>query len=214
MGVIEPYQGKYSSLLLFGPPGAGKGMLGTFLSTSGSQYHLSSKQIFRKLASDSPAGKLFTSYASRGELLPDEATIEIWNYYVQGLIAVGEYDPNRQDLVLDGLPRTVPQAKMLEELITVRHVIVLEATDEEALLKRMQRQARQEGLFEEIDPEHLKTRLEAYQKESAALLELYPKHLISRVNAEQRPLEVLRDVLVKLSHVLSRGPSYFDNLDR
>src|SRR5690625_2224370 len=129
MNLIEPYHGKFSSILLFGPPGSGKGMLGKFLASSGSQYHLSSGEIFRSLPLGSPAGKLYYSYASKGALLPDEATIEIWKYYVQGLIATNSYYPATQDLLLDGIPRTLAQAKQLQELIQVRHIIVLEISN-------------------------------------------------------------------------------------
>lgn len=206
MGLIEPYTGKFSSILLFGPPGAGKALLGKFLASAGSQYYLSSIDIFLKLASYSPAGKLFHSYASRGQLLPDEETVEIWKYYVQGLIATNAYYPESQDLLLDGVPRTLSQAMMLDEYINVRHVIVLEAHNENELLQRVSNRARMEGRFDEIDPSLHKARLETYKEEIAKILPHYSRHLVSHVNAEQRPLEVLRDVLVRLSHVLSKSP--------
>ncbi len=208
MGLIEPYQGKFSSILLFGPPGAGKGTLGKFLASSGTQYHLSSGEIFRSLPPGSPAGKLFYSYASKGALLPDEATIEIWKYYVQGLIATNTYYPESQDLLLDGIPRTLIQAKQLQDFVQVRHIIVLEISNTKELLQRMQRRARIEGRLDDIDLNILKKRIEIYEEETSKILEFYPTHLISRVDGTQRPLEVLRDVLVRLSHLLSRGPGH------
>lgn len=205
--LIQPYSGKFSSILLFGPPGAGKGTLGKFLASARTQYHLSSGEIFRSLASYSPAGKLYHEYASKGLLLPDEATVEIWKYYVHGLIATNSYYPESQDLLLDGMPRTLAQARMLEKHIDVRHIIVLEASNEKELLQRMEHRARLEGRIDDVDPQVLKTRLETYHSQIQDILSYYPKHLISHVDAEQRPLEVLRDVLVRLSHLLSRGPS-------
>lgn len=205
MGLIKPYQGKFPSILLFGPPGAGKGMLGKFLTSSGSQYHLSSGEIFRSLPINSPAGKLYYSYASKGELLPDEATIEIWKYYVQGLIATNSYYPESQDLLLDGIPRTLAQAEQLQEFVHVRHIIILEISDNKELLKRMRQRARAEGRLDDMEASVLKKRLQVYEDEMKKLLAFYPSHLISRVDGMQRPLEVLRDVLVRLSHLLSRG---------
>lgn len=206
MGLIEPYQGKFSAILLFGPPGAGKGTLGNFLASSGTQYHLSSGDIFRSLPLTSPAGKLYYSYASKGALLPDEATIEIWKYYVQGLIATNSYYPEAQDLLLDGIPRTLSQAQQLQEFVKVRHIIVLEISNTKELLQRMQRRARIEGRLDDIETGMLKKRIEIYEEEMGKILDFYPPHLISRVDGTQRPLEVLRDVLVRLSHLLSRGP--------
>lgn len=204
--VIKPYQGKFSSILVFGPPGSGKGTLGRFLASAGTQYHLSSGDIFRSLPAHSPAGKLYYSYASKGQLLPDDATIEIWKYYVHGLIATNSYYPENQDLLLDGIPRTLEQAKMLSSHVDVRHIIVLEVSNSKELLKRMQNRARIEGRMDDIDSGVLKARLEIYESKIHEILSFYPKHLISHVNGEQKPLEVLRDVLVRLSHLLSHGP--------
>jgi len=204
---IKPYKGKFSTILLFGPPGAGKGTLGTFLSHAGSQYHLTSGAIFRSLATYSPAGRLYYSYAQRGELLPDEVTIEIWKYFVQGLIATNTYYPESQDLLLEGIPRTLGQAQMIGEYINVRHIIVLEVDKEVELLKRMEKKARLEGKLNGLDSDFEKNRLALYEESEEQILSHYPQHLISRINADQKPLAILRDVLVRLSHVLSHGPN-------
>lgn len=206
MNLIKPYQGKFSTVLLFGPPGSGKETLGKFLGNSGSQYHLSSRQIFRSLPPFSPAGQLYHSYASQGLLLPDEATVEIWKYYVHGLIATNSYNPETQDLLLDGLPRTPKQAELMKELINVRHIIILDIADRDELFKRMELRARQEGRLDQVDQTVIKSRVKNYENEINSLLSYYPHHLVSHVDAQQRPLEVLRDVLVRLSHLLSRTP--------
>jgi adenylate kinase len=205
--IIHPYEGKFSTILLFGPPGSGKGTLGRFLASAGTQFHLSSGDIFRSLPAYSPAGKLYYSYASKGLLLPDEATIEIWKYYVQGLIATNSYYPESQDLLLDGIPRTKSQAQLLGSYINVRHIIVLEVANSTDLTKRMQNRARLEGRVDDVNTEVLKKRLEIYEERIHSVLDCYPKHLISFVDGGQRPLEVLRDVLVRLSHLLSKGPN-------
>ncbi len=203
--LIQPYEGKFSTILLFGPPGVGKGTLGKFLSGAGTQYHLSSGDIFRTLPSHSTAGKLYYSFASKGLLLPDDATIEIWKYYVQGLIATNAYYPECQDLLLDGMPRTRHQAEMLSDYVNVKHVIVLQLTDYQMLMNRLSRRARQEGRIDEMDGELIKKRVASYEEQIDSILDFYPKHLVSVVDATQKPLEVLRDVLVRLSHLLSRN---------
>jgi adenylate kinase len=191
------------SILIFGPPGAGKGTLGKFLSSAGNHFHLSSGDIFRGLSPESPAGKLYHSYASRGHLVPDEVTLQIWRHYVGGLIATNRYFPHQQFLLLDGVPRTERQAELFGEYIEVMHIIVLETKNIDVLIKRMQRRAIIERRMDDTDDEVLRTRMQVYQKETVKLLECYPSSLISRFNADQTPLEVLRDVLSKLCNLLS-----------
>src|ERR1700722_12603237 len=112
---IEPFR----AVLLFGPPGSGKGTLGKFLSSAGNHFHLSSGDIFRGLSPESPAGKLYHSYAGKGLLLPDEETIQIWHHYVHGLIATNRSFPAQQLLLLDGIPRTRRQVELLEKHLQV-----------------------------------------------------------------------------------------------
>lgn len=191
------------SILIIGPPGAGKGTLGKFLSSAGNHFHLSSGDIFRGLSPESPAGKLYHSYASKGRLVPDEVTLQIWRHYVGGLIATNRYFPHQQFLLLDGVPRTLRQAELFAEYIEVMHIIVLETKNMDVLIKRMQRRAIIERRMDDADDEVLRTRMQVYQKETVKLLEHYPSSLISRFDADQTPLEVLRDVLSKLCNLLS-----------
>jgi adenylate kinase len=203
---IQSAQNKYRSILIFGPPGSGKGTIGRFLSSAGSHFHLSSGDIFRGLSPESPAGKLFHQYASKGLLLPDSITVDIWNYYVGGLIATNKYHPGQQLLLLDGIPRTLNQAALLESYVDIKHVIVLDLDDQDELLRRMQRRAKIEGRHDDSNIDVLTTRMEIYRKETAQVLSQYPEELISRFNAQQKPLEVLRDILARLCHILSPGP--------
>jgi len=197
----EPFR----SILIFGPPGSGKGTLGKFLSTAGNHFHLSSGDIFRGLSPESPAGKLFHTYAGKGHLVPDEVTIEIWKHYVGGLIATNRYFPHEQFLLLDGVPRTVRQAEILDQYIKVMKIIVLTMDNTEGLIKRMQRRAIIERRMDDADEKVLRTRMQVYEKETLTLLKHYPSELIVEFNADQRPLEVLRDVLIEMSYFLSHS---------
>ncbi len=196
-------QHKLRSILILGPPGSGKGTLGKFLSTAGNHFHLSSGDIFRGLDPESSMGKLYHTYAGKGFLVPDAVTIEMWKHFVDGLICTNRYFPSKQFLLLDGIPRTLSQAIILDQHIEVVKVIVLEMSNVETLIKRMKRRALIEKRQDDADEEVLKTRMQVYQKETLELLSHYPKSLISRFNADQKPLEVLRDVLAELSHLLS-----------
>jgi adenylate kinase len=193
----------YRSILIFGPPGSGKGTLGKALAGEGKHFHLSSGDIFRGLSSDSPAGKLYQTHASKGHLVPDDVTIQIWEQYVKGLIATNRYFPKKQFLLLDGIPRTEKQVEILQGRIEVVSIIVLEVKETSELIARIKRRAVIEGRMDDVDENVLRTRMEVYQRDTAKLLRHYPKELISTFNAARRPLEVLQDVLDKLGPLLS-----------
>lgn len=193
---------KFKSLLIFGPPGSGKGTLSKVLAGAGNLFHLSSGEIFRGLSPDSPAGKLFHSYANRGHLVPDEVVLEVWKEHMQGLIAKGLYQPEHQVLMLDGVPRTLEQAKMFDAYIEVVGIILLEVKHVDTLIQRLQKRALIENRLDDAKLEVLSTRMQVYENQTAHLLHHYPKQLVHPFNAEQKPLEVLRDVLIQLCPLL------------
>jgi len=202
MQQLPMYSHPFRSILIFGPPGSGKGTIGKFLSSAGNHFHLSSGDVFRGISPESPTGKLYHSYASRGLLLPDDVTIQIWYHYVQGLIATNRYFPQQQLLILDGIPRTTRQAELLEKYIQIEKIIVLEITDFGELSKRVRRRGLIEKRTDDMDPEVLATRLDVYKDNTLKLLDHYPHPSFARFNANQKPLEVLRDILIDLSILL------------
>ena len=201
--VISEVKEKLRAVLIFGPPGSGKGTQGKFLSSAGNHYHLSSGDIFRGLSPESPAGKVYHSYASEGKLVPDEITIEIWHHYVMGLIATNRYYPDEQLILLDGIPRTKHQAESLDSYVEVQQIILLESKSKDVLVQRLKRRALIERRFDDSDEKILRSRMEIYEQETIPVLAHYPEEKIVRFDAELRPLEVLRDILTSLCEILS-----------
>lgn len=193
---------KIKAALMFGPPGAGKGTVGTVLCKTGGHYHLSSGDVFRGLPKDSELGVLFHSYASKGALVPDDVTIRICMSHVDTLIANGDFKPAEQLLVLDGLPRTSGQAAEISKVVDVVGLISLAVKNDDELVQRLSKRAVIEGRADDADESIVRARLETYKTQTQAVLDFYPADLVHEINAEQTPIEVLRDTLVDCASFL------------
>ncbi len=193
----------YPAILIVGPPGSGKGTLCSSLSQITGHYHLSSGDIFRKISQESPLGQLYHSYADKGLLLPDSLAIEIWHRYVEGLVATHRYFPDKQFLLLDGIPRTLAQAVELEKYVKVVQLILLEVEDLEELQRRISQRSLIEHRRDDKDRDAFLKRISIYSEERESLLSHYPPSMISRFNAAQKPLELLRDILDQHTDLLS-----------
>src|SRR3984885_14373462 len=108
---------KYRTILLFGAPGAGKGTQGKILGNIPNFFHCACGDVFRSLTTDSPLGRVFIEYSGRGELVPDEPTVELWSQFIDNCKQTGRFNPDVDTLVLDGIPRNVHQAEMLKDTL-------------------------------------------------------------------------------------------------
>jgi adenylate kinase len=198
---------KYKSILLFGAPGSGKGTQGKILSAIPGFYHSSTGDIFRSLDLQSEAGRTFWEYSSRGELVPDEFTVKVWKNYIKGMEMINAFHPESELLVLDGLPRNIKQAKLLEEVIDVQKVIYLHCRDMNKMVERLRRRALKENRIDDANDKVIKNRLEVYEKNTKPVLEFYPPEKIARVDATMSQFKVLHsiiDVLVPIKDELDQ----------
>jgi len=192
----------YKSILIYGPPGAGKGTVCKSLSISDSVVHVSTGEIFRGLDPNSKLWELVKSYLDKGTLLPDDMTVDIWYDFVQKKIKNKEFIPSKQFLLLDGIPRTLKQAILLERYVKVEHVIFLDINDMSKLIDRMKKRAVIENRMDDHDEKVLENRINIYLNDTVNLLKHYPKDIISHFNSDQNKLEVIRDVLNKFASIL------------
>ncbi|MEX0726274.1 MAG: nucleoside monophosphate kinase [Planctomycetaceae bacterium] len=183
------------AVLLFGAPGVGKGTQGKILGQIPGFFHLSCGDVFRSLDIGSELGQKVYEFSSQGRLVPDEMTINIWRHGLQGQIALSSYKPREDLLVLDGIPRNVNQAKMLEEDIRVLRVIYLVCSDEIKMIHRIKRRAIHENRADDANEEVIRHRFDVYRQQSEPVLNYYPSELISRIEATGSPAQVLRDIL-------------------
>jgi adenylate kinase len=185
----------YKSLLLFGAPGSGKGTQGKIVGTIPGFYHCACGDVFRAVNVRSPLGKAFLEYSGKGKLVPDDVTVDLWSQQIDMMVQAGRFKPDIDFLVLDGIPRNVAQAKMLNDTLDVRRVFHLTCTDRAKIYDRLQRRALKENRLDDINEEVIAKRLRTYDEETKPVLEFYGPKLITHVNADQWPYQVLRDIL-------------------
>ncbi|HEX4120282.1 MAG TPA: nucleoside monophosphate kinase [Verrucomicrobiae bacterium] len=191
---------KFNAILLFGAPGSGKGTQGKILATIPHYYHFSCGDVFRNLTPDSPLGKIFLNYSSRGQLVPDGPTIRLWRYNMEMAEHNGRFNPDTDTLVLDGIPRNPHQAQMLRSTVTVRFVFYLSCPDMEKLVERLQRRALRENRLDDASLEVIRHRLETYERETRPVLDYYGPEVVRTIDSTQTPINVLRDILRILAH--------------
>ena len=186
---------RYRTILLFGAPGAGKGTQGKILGTIPDFFHCACGDVFRSLKADSPTGKVFLEYSSRGQLVPDQPTIDLWRNFIETSTKTGRFHPQQDTLVLDGIPRNAHQAQMLKDTLDVVGIFYLRCTEEEQLVQRLQRRALKENRLDDANLDVIRQRLKTYERESKPVLDYYGKTLLHRINADQSPAKVLFDIL-------------------
>ena len=186
---------KYRSILLFGAPGSGKGTQGKILGAIPHFFHCACGDVFRRLQPDSEIGRTFIEYSSRGQLVPDETTVALWRESIGKVIAAGQFRPAHDTLVLDGIPRNVAQAGMLQDTLDVTGIYYLRSADLKSLVVRIQHRAIKENRFDDVSLKVIRQRLKTYEKETKPVLKFYGRRLVHEINADQTPAKVLADIL-------------------
>lgn len=192
---------KYRTVLLFGAPGSGKGTQGKILGTIPGLFHFACGDAFRNLRITDPLGKLFIEYSSKGSLVPDEPTIDLWQRNIQGSTLNHNFDPNHDVLILDGIPRNPRQAEILRDTLDVRAVFHLTCTDMTKMVERLQRRALRENRLDDANLDIIRQRLETYELETKPVLDFYGPKIVHHVDSTQTPLNVLRSILDKIAQL-------------
>jgi adenylate kinase len=192
---------RFKTVLLFGAPGAGKGTQGKILGTIPGFFHFACGEVFRSIDITSELGKIFYEYSSRGELVPDDVTVKMWLTNIQARTVIGYYKPTKDLLILDGIPRTLAQAKLMDQHIDVLKVVHLVCPDQEAMFQRLRRRALKENRFDDADEKVIRRRWKVYEAETHPVLSHYPKDTVLEVNSIGAPARVLHDILEIVSPI-------------
>ena len=192
---------KFRTILLVGAPGAGKGTQGKILGTVPNFFHCACGDVFRNLTIDSELGRIFLRYSGKGKLVPDTYTVRLWRDNITAQTQLGRFDPERDTLVLDGIPRNLPQAKILQDALDIIAVFNFICPDENQLAERLQRRALRDNRLDDANIEVIKKRLAIFEKETKPILDYYGPELVHSIDSTQSPINVLRDILRVLAKI-------------
>jgi adenylate kinase len=160
-----------TNIVLFGPPGAGKGTQATFLKDKYNLVHISTGDVFRyNIKNETALGTLAKSYMDKGELVPDQVTIDMLNAEV-------EKNADAKGFIFDGFPRTDAQAASLDELMVskdshISAMIALEV-DDEILVGRLLERGKTSGRSDDADESIIRNRIKEYYDKTAILKDYY-----------------------------------------
>jgi adenylate kinase len=159
------------NLILFGPPGSGKGTQASKLVEKYGLLHISTGDLFRyEMGNNTPLGLQAKSYMEKGELVPDEVTIGMLRNKVEANAFAEGY-------IFDGFPRTTPQADALDNLLAeegneVSTLLMLDVPDEE-LVKRLLGRGKDSGRADDLDEGVIRNRIEVYKSETTPVFDYY-----------------------------------------
>jgi adenylate kinase len=189
---------RYRTILFFGAPGSGKGTQGKILGKTPGFYHCACGDVFRSLDPASELGAEFLEYSSKGKLVPDEITVRLWHESIRKTVESGKFRPDRDYLILDGIPRNVAQAALMEGLIEVRRVFHLSCPDRDKLVARLKKRALRDNRLDDANEEVIRHRLATYDSESKPMLEHYSAVRRHDIDATMSPLDVLHGIILGL----------------
>ncbi|MBI1226487.1 MAG: adenylate kinase [Bacteroidetes bacterium] len=159
------------NLILFGPPGSGKGTQAALLVEKYKLLHISTGDMFRyELSNNTELGQLAKSYIDKGQLVPDSVTISMLRKRV-------EDNPDVGGIIFDGFPRTVAQAEALDVLLddmgtSVSYLISLDVPDAE-ITERILLRGKTSGRSDDNDPEIIAKRISVYKSETTPVFDYY-----------------------------------------
>ena len=159
------------NLILFGPPGSGKGTQAAKLVEKYGLLHISTGDLFRsEMSQDTPLGVEAKNYIAKGQLVPDEVTIGMLRNRVLS-------NPDVPGYIFDGFPRNIAQCEALDELLSelnqdIHRLLMLEVADQE-IISRILSRGQSSGRSDDNDPAIIQHRIDVYKSETMPVFGYY-----------------------------------------
>jgi len=186
---------RYVAILLFGPPGAGKGTQSRILGGAPRVLAVDMGMLLRSTDRKTDLGREVARYSDSGDLVPDDVVMRVLVEHLEESERRGDHDV----LVLAGVPRTEGQARALGEHVDVQRVISLTASDESILKQRLRRRAEERDRPDDADPIVVEHRFEAFLAQRDRVLACYDRRRTVEIDALRSPWHVARDILGSVS---------------
>jgi adenylate kinase len=183
------------NLILFGPPGSGKGTQSERLISKYGLKHLSTGDLLRnEIAGQTPLGMAVKNLMAEGKLVPDEIVIEM-------IDAALENNPHVNGFLFDGFPRTTAQAEALDKLLAQRGteiavVLALQVSQEE-LIKRLLNRGRTSDRSDDVNEEIIAARITEYDRKTSAVADHYKRYGKVQYVRGEGSIDVIFDLLCK-----------------
>jgi adenylate kinase len=195
----SPSPQKKPAFIILGAPGSGKGTQGKILGRVPRFCHCACGDVFRSLDTRTALGQQFVDFSTRGELVPDELTIELWKAQIDKLSDTHVYKPDIDFLVLDGIPRNVRQAEILCDHIEVHQVFHLSCPNRNELARRIRKRALKENRIDDASDKVIDRRIATYEVETKPIFNFYPAEIVTMIDATQPPVKVLADIIQRIT---------------
>jgi len=150
---ISRFRMKYQTFLLFGAPGSGKGTQGKTLGTIPRYYHCACGDVFRSIDTRSKVGKAFLEYSSKGQLVPDDITVELWREAIDAAVDGHKFQAGHRHARIGRDSPKRGQAKIMNDMIDVKKVFHLACPDRETLFYRLKKRALKENRLDDANEE-------------------------------------------------------------
>tara|TARA_B100000427_G_scaffold117344_1_gene97644 strand:- start:52 stop:630 length:579 start_codon:yes stop_codon:yes gene_type:complete len=189
------------NIILFGPPGSGKGTQAEFIIKQHALIHISTGDIFRKnIAQKTKLGKLASEFMNKGELVPDKLTIDLLESEIDNY-------SDANGFVFDGFPRTLAQADAFKNFlngkkIPLSAVISLEVGEHE-LVSRLLKRGIDSGREDDKNADIIRQRIQVYEKQTSILKTYYSNNLENNffpINGERSIDIISEDIMQILSN--------------
>ena len=159
------------NLILFGPPGCGKGTQAAKLIEKYNLLHISTGDLFRsEIGNGTALGLEAKSYMDKGELVPDSVTVNM-------LKSKMEQHPDSNGVIFDGFPRTIPQAEALDAMLlekgTAVTILVSLQVDDAEIVTRILKRGASSGRSDDQNPEIIQNRIDTYKNQTTPVFEYY-----------------------------------------